>query len=84
MQSNQITDLAHLQTEVNRLRQALWELIVAVDELAYVVEFSREQESGTRPVLEAIARARDILGEPGHARTPASDTGTPPRSGFSG
>ncbi|MBX6770148.1 MAG: hypothetical protein IRY83_00320 [Chloroflexi bacterium] len=84
MQSHQTTDLAHLQTEVNRLRQALWELIVAVDELAYVVEFSREQESGTRPVLEAIARARDILGEPGHTRAPASDTGTPPQSGFSG
>ncbi len=54
-------DLAELKTEVARLRQALWEVLVAVDELAYVVEFSREQEIGTRSVVEAVDRARDLL-----------------------
>ncbi len=54
-------DLAELKAEVTRLRQALWEVLVAVDELAYVVEFSREQEIGTRTVVDAVDRARDIL-----------------------
>ncbi len=54
-------DLAELKAEVARLRQALWEVLVAVDELAYVVEFSREQEIGTRSVVDAVDRARDLL-----------------------
>ena len=55
------TELSELRSEITRLRQALWEVLVAVDELAYVVEFSREQEVGTKAVVEAIDRARDIL-----------------------
>jgi hypothetical protein len=55
------TELSELRSEITRLRQALWEVLVAVDELAYVVEFSREQEVGTKSVVEAIDRARDIL-----------------------
>ena len=54
-------DLAELKAEVARLRQALWEVLVAVDELAYVVEFSREQEIGTKSVVDAVDRARDLL-----------------------
>ncbi len=55
------TELADLRAEVWRLRQALWEVLVAVDELAYVVEFSRDQEIGTKNAVEAVDRARDIL-----------------------
>jgi len=55
------TDLADLRAEISRLRLALWEVLVAVDELAYVVEFSREQEVGTKSAVDAIDRARDIL-----------------------
>ena len=61
MGENQPSDLAELKAEVTRLRQALWEVLVAVDELACAVEFGREQEVGTRPAVEALDRARDIL-----------------------
>jgi len=55
------SDVAELRAEIGRLRQALWDVLVAVDELACVVEFAREQEVGTRPAVEALDRARDIL-----------------------
>lgn len=61
MREDQPSDVVELGAEVRRLRQALWEVLVAVDELASVVEFGREQEVGTRPVVEALDRARDIL-----------------------
>jgi len=78
MRDNQTSDVAELRAEVTRLRQALWDVLVAVDELAYVVEFSREQEVGTRPTVEAIERARDLLKQDGVAHPPIKTRMTAP------
>lgn len=73
MHEGQSSEVSELRAEVRRLQEALWEVLVAVDELACVVEFSREQEVGTGPTVEHLDRARDIL-KPGGVSRPSPRT----------
>ena len=55
MGENQPSDVAELRAEVMRLRQALWEVIVAVDELACVVDTAILTELPAKALADWVA-----------------------------